>query len=405
VTETTETERALRVCYLVAYFHPFESGAERQALAQGEELVRLGHTVHVVTHAMPGVPSDEWVRGIEVHRWVRSSTRGPLFALSFVASALRALRRLRRGPGIDLIHTHQALWEGVAAGVARSGAVKGVPTVVQPAASGYYGEAEELTRTRGASVLRRLILRNDAFVAISADIERQWRALGVPAEKLVRIASGVDARHFAPGASTAGVAGLLPARPRVVFTGRLHPQKNLDVLLDAWPAVARATGASLVLVGHGDERERLEARAQALGVADRVCFTGVVPDVADVLRAADLFVLPSVAEGMSNSLLEAMATALPCVASDIGGNQDLLGSGDAGVLVADGSPERWAETLIALIADPDRRARLGAAARRQIDEVYDLRKVVARYVELYRRLLSREPRTRTTARPIGTNQE
>ena len=107
----------LRVCYLIAYFHPFESGAERQALAQGEELVRLGHTVHVVTHRMPGVPADEVVRGIRVHRWVRSSKRGPLFSVTFVAGALAALRRLRAREGFDLIHTHQALWEGVAAGL------------------------------------------------------------------------------------------------------------------------------------------------------------------------------------------------------------------------------------------------------------------------------------------------
>ena len=186
----------LRVCYLIAYFHPFES-AEQQALAQGEELVRLGHTVHVVTHRMPGVPADEVVRGIRVHRWVRSSKWGPLFSVTFVASALAALRRLRRAEGFDLIHTHQALWEGVAAGATRLGGVLSVPTVVQPASSGYYGEAEELLRTRGAGLLRRLILRNDAFVAISADIERQWLGLGVPAARMIRIASGVDSRHYA----------------------------------------------------------------------------------------------------------------------------------------------------------------------------------------------------------------
>jgi glycosyltransferase involved in cell wall biosynthesis len=388
-------DRPLRICYLVAYFHPFESGAERQALAQGSELVRLGHAVHVVTHAMPGVPAEEDVRGIRVHRRVRSSKRGPLFSLSFVASALRALVRLRRESGFDLIHTHQALWEGVAAGAARSGPLRDVPTVVQPASSGYYGEAEELARTGGAWLLRRLILRNDAFVAISADIERQWRALGVPPDRMFQIPSGVDARHYIPGPlpSDAG----LPPRPRVVFTGRLHPQKNLDVLIDAWPAVVGATSAHLVLVGQGPERERLEQKAKRLGVAASVQFRGAVADPADLLREADVFVLPSVAEGMSNSLLEAMATGLPCVASDIGGNQDLLGPGGTGVLVAGGSPEHWAETLIALLNDPNRRRRLGAAARRRVEEEYALDRVVARYVTLYRRLI--RARAHAKARP------
>jgi glycosyltransferase involved in cell wall biosynthesis len=378
----------LRVCYLIAYFHPYESGAERQALAQGTELVRLGHTVHVVTHAVPAVPPFEVVRGLKVHRCIRSVKRGPLFSVSFVASALRALRRLRARDGFDLIHTHQALWEAVAAGAARSGVLRGVPTLIQPASSGYYGEAEELARTRGAGLLRRLILRNDAFVAISADIERQWLDLGVPPSRMVRIASGVDSHHYAPGPSA--WESELPARPRVVFTGRLHPQKNLDVLIEAWPAVATATGASLVLVGHGPEGERLVAKAEALGVGDRVRFTGAIDDPADVLRAADVFALPSVAEGMSNSLLEAMATGLACAASDIGGNQDLLGPGGAGVLVADGSPTAWAEALTGLLNDPERRRRIGASARRRVDEEFALERVVPRYVALYRRLLSRD---------------
>jgi glycosyltransferase involved in cell wall biosynthesis len=231
------------------------------------------------------------------------------------------------------------------------------------------------------------VLRNDAFVAISADIERQWLDLGVPPARMTRIASGVDERHFAPG--TSALVDVLPARPRVMFTGRLHPQKNLDVLIDAWPTVARATGASLILVGHGVERERLEQRVRELGVSDRVRFLGAVDDPADALRAADVFALPSVAEGMSNSLLEAMATGLPCVASDIGGNQDLLGRDAAGVLVPGNDPRTWAEELVALLRDEERRRMLGALARARIEGEFALGKVVMRYIDLYRSLTSR----------------
>jgi len=384
----------LRVCHLVAYFYPYESGAERQALAQGVELVRNGHTVHVVTHAVPGAPAEEDLRGLRVHRCVRSSKRGPLFAPSFVASAVGALRRLR--PEYDLVHTHQALWEAVAAGVTRTGLGRrwSAPTLIQPASSGRYGEAEELARTRGAGLLRRLALRNDAVVAISADIEAEWRALGVPEAKMHRIASGVDADHFRPGGRGSGHETLgQPAGLRVMFTGRLHPQKDLDVLIDAWPAVAAATGATLVLVGQGPERERLESRADGLGVGDRVVFAGLVADPAGALRSADLFVLPSVAEGMSNSLLEAMATGLPCLASDIGGNRDLLaadprsGHPEAGVLVAGRLADDWAGALIGLLNDPARRQALGVAARRRVEGDYMMGRVVGRYVALYRGLL------------------
>jgi glycosyltransferase involved in cell wall biosynthesis len=381
---THDVQRPLRVCYVVSYFHPFESGAERQALAQGSELVRRGHSVHVVTKAIAGYPvADEEFRGVFIHRWIKTVAGGPLFALSFLTGIARALRRLRLE--IDVIHTHQALWEAVATGLSRP-LLRGTPTLVQPASAGYYGEAQELGRTRGAGALKRAILANTGFAAISAEIEREWLALGVPGGRLVRMASGVDAEHFRPGPSAVDEQ-LLP-RPRVLFTGRLHPQKNLPLLLEAWSAVGRQRAGSLILVGPGNDRQRLVELTDSLGIADRVQFTGGVDNPADYLRAADVFVLPSVAEGMSNSLLEAMATALPCAVSAIGGNTDLIEDGTTGRLVSSPTPESWTQTLLELLDDPDHARRLGAAARRRIDEHFALSVVVDRYVDIYRRMLA-----------------
>ncbi|MDG3006781.1 glycosyltransferase family 4 protein [Paludisphaera mucosa] len=370
---------------VVSYFHPFASGAERQALAQGLELVRRGHSVRVITRAVPGYPiPDEDHRGVQIHRWIRTWDRGPLFAVSFVSGLVRALRRLRGE--LDVIHTHQALWEAVAAGAARPG-LSGLPTLVQPASSGYYGEAQELLRTRGAPLLRRAILRNTHFAAISDDIAREWLALGVPPGRLTRTASGVDTDVFHPGPSLVE-ADLLP-RPRAVFTGRLHPQKNLPLLLNAWVEVARRSPANLILVGPGSDREALTALAASLGLADRVQFVGAVPSPAEHLRAADLFVLPSVAEGMSNSLLEAMATALPCVVSGVGGNTDLIAPGATGVLVPEATPEAWSGALLTLLENPDEARRLGRNALARVEAEFSLRAVVDRYVGLYRELIAR----------------
>jgi glycosyltransferase involved in cell wall biosynthesis len=378
--------RPLRVGYVVSYFHPFASGAERQALAQGLELARLGHIVHVITRSVDGYPvDDEDYQGVQIHRWVRTSSRGPLFALSFVAGVISSLRRLRGE--LDVIHTHQGLWEGVATGLGRSWLPK-IPTLVQPASSGAYGEADELLRTRAKGLLRKIILRNTAFAAISAEIERQWLDLGVPRSRMIRTCSGVDAGHFHPGASE--LESALPPRPRVLFTGRLHPQKNLPLLLEAWTDVARETDANLILLGPGSERQALMDLAVQLGIAERVHFAGAVPDPADYLRAADIFVLPSVAEGMSNSLLEAMATGLPCVVSGIGGNADLIVDGQNGRLVAAPNPPSWSSTLIELLGNRVEASRLGASARKRIEREFDLRVVVDHYVELYRRLIEED---------------
>lgn len=379
------SESPIRVCYLISHFHPRESGAERQALAQGRELVRRGHSAHVVTQFVEGLPIDDVVDGVIVHRWVRPSRLGPLFGLTFIRDVISSLRRLRSE--YDLIHTHQALWESIATGLGRD-LLDGAPVLVQPASSGYFGEAEEMSRTKGFPVLRRLSLRNQAFAAISEDIEHQWRELGVPADSIIRMASGVDAEHFRPGPST--VEDRLPPAPRVVFTGRLHPQKNLDLLVDLWPRVAEITRANLVLVGDGVERSRLEEKSRSLGVSDRISFVGAVPDPADYLRACDLFVLPSVAEGMSNSLLEAMSSGLACVASDIGGNRDLIEHERTGLLLPN-KGSAWSSALIRLIGDPQRVRAIGSAARGRIEAEFALPVVVDRYVALYRRMLAGQP--------------
>jgi len=382
-------ERPLRIGLVVSYFHPFASGAERQALAQAVELVRRGHSVRVVTRSIPGYPiNNEEHQGVQIHRWIKTWDRGPLFALSFVSSVGLALRRLRRE--LDVVHTHQALWEAVATGAARH-TLRRIPTLVQPASSGYYGEAQELRRARAAPLLHGFILRNTHFAAISGEIEREWSALGVPTHRLTRTRSGVDTDIFHPGPS-ALEDRLLP-RPRAIFTGRLHPQKNLPLLLDAWVEVARRSAANLILVGPGSDRRALMERAEALGIADRVQFVGAAASPADYLRAADLFVLPSVAEGMSNSLLEAMASALPCVVSGIGGNTDLIQHGETGLLVPSPTPEAWSTTLLDLIENPAEARRLGQAAFVRIEAEYSLRAVVDRYVALYRDLIARADRS------------
>lgn len=375
----------LRVAYVVAYFHPYQSGAEHQALLQGTELARRGHSVRVLTQ-MPegsGLPETDEVSGILVERVIRPDRRGPLFGPSFVRGIVRALRDRR--DQIDVVHTHQALWEAIGTGAAKAVGFA-PPTLVQPASSGYYGEAEELRRTRFTGILRRLILRNTAFAAISADIQRQWRTLGVPADRLHRLASGVDSRRFRPRAES-------PSRsepPVVAFTGRLHPQKNLDLLIDAWPAVARATGARLRLIGDGPERARLEARAAMLGVADSVDFVGTVADPSEALRSADLFALPSLCEGMSNSVLEALATGLPALVSNVGGNTDLVEDGINGRLLPLGDAGAWSRAIVGLIEDHGARSRMGAEARRRVEADYAIERVVDRYVRLYDRLLARD---------------
>jgi glycosyltransferase involved in cell wall biosynthesis len=372
----------LRICYCISHYHPIASGAERQAHRQAVELVRRGHRVHVLTRAVADRPECEEVDGVAIQRQIRPVELGPGFGLSFVATLCRGLWRLRGE--FDVMHCHQALWEAVASGVMCGRLRK--PSVVQPAAGGEFGEVWQLGRTRGRGLLRRWILHNSHFVAISGQIEHELCELGVPAARLTRLASGVDTDEFTPGSSS--VEPALPPRPRVIFLGRLHAQKNLRVLLQAWPAVRRDVPAVLLLAGDGPDREPLRELARTLGVADSVCFLGPVADPRDYLRAADAFVLPSVAEGMSNSLLEAMAVGVPSAVSRIGGNDDLVRHEESGLLVEAGNVAGWSRAIVRLLTDQARARQMGRAARELVEKRFSITAIVDRYVALYEWLLA-----------------
>jgi glycosyltransferase involved in cell wall biosynthesis len=142
----------------------------------------------------------------------------------------------------------------------------------------------------------------------------------------------------------------------------------------------------LSLVGDGPLRRELEALTGDLGLAGQVTFCGQVEDVSSRLAKADVFVLPSVAEGMSNALLEAMAHSLPCIASHIASNLELIRHGDNGWLVPPENAADLAQALASLVDDEALRSRLGQRARQVVDAEYSLDSVAQRYLALYRRL-------------------
>jgi glycosyltransferase involved in cell wall biosynthesis len=231
-----------------------------------------------------------------------------------------------------------------------------------------------------------MILRNSHFVAISGQIEQELAGFGVPPDRLTRLGSGVDTDLFSPGESP--LETLLPPRPRVLFLGRLHAQKNLMTLLAAWLAATSRVTASLIIAGDGPLLDELKRQSQSSGAAESVHFVGAVHNPLDYLRAADIFVLPSLAEGMSNSLLEAMSIGLPVIASRIGGNTDLVTDGTTGLLVGPHDVDGWCHAMSDLLQNVEKSKQFGHAARELVTDRYSIRVIVDQYVALYERLLS-----------------
>jgi glycosyltransferase involved in cell wall biosynthesis len=170
----------------------------------------------------------------------------------------------------------------------------------------------------------------------------------------------------------------------LLYVGRLHVEKGVDTLLDAWPRVlCQVPDGTLVLVGDGPLREDLQARG-----IPRVLFVGNVQDPLPYLQAAEVFVLPSRSEGLSGALLEAMATGLPCVATAIGGTVDVVTDGVDGWLVPANHPDALAQRLTTALLDPPERARVGLAARQRVLREFSLTDVARRLAQVYRALVA-----------------
>ena len=184
-----------------------------------------------------------------------------------------------------------------------------------------------------------------------------------------------------------------PKHFQAIFTGRLHAQKQVDLLIKAWPQVLKTAPGRLLIVGDGPLREELISLRDSLGMTDQqVAFAGRLENTADALRESDVFVLPSRAEGMSNSLLEAMATGLPSVVSAIGGNVDLVDHESTGLLVRQDTPEAWSHAILQAFRNPEGARRWGLSARDRIQRDYSIESVVDRNLIVYRRMIQNFPK-------------
>jgi glycosyltransferase involved in cell wall biosynthesis len=192
----------------------------------------------------------------------------------------------------------------------------------------------------------------------------------------------------------------LPADAALIaVVGRIEDQKGVDLLVRAVPAViGEVPRAHVLVVGDGTRRAEAEALADALGVADRVHFTGWRHDLAHVLRAVDVLALPSRWEAFGIVNLEAMAAAKPVVGFAVEGIPEVVVHGETGLLSPPGAVEDLARDLVRVLSDPDLAARLGAAGRRRFLEQFTPERMVQAHVELYEQLLNRRRGRRARAR-------
>jgi len=221
----------------------------------------------------------------------------------------------------------------------------------------------------------------DAIVANSSAARAHLEREGIAPGRIQVIANGVTVERFTP------VPGVRPVR-RILTVANLRKEKAHEVLLSAAALLAPShPDLSFVIAGDGPRAGELQAMAERLGLRDRVRFLGHVEDVPTLLGSADAFVLPSISEAFPNAAIEAMAAGLPVVASAVGGLLDLVDHGRTGLLVPPSDPAALAAAIASLEADPERAARLGAAAREDVAQRYSFDRMVRSFEDLYLRLL------------------
>lgn len=379
--------RSPRVLMVTRLFHPWVGGMERQALKLARALADDGVEVRIVTgHWFKGTPRRERIEGVDIFRnhtlWEGFGVRGLRRIGGYVYMLSLAWHLWIERNSYDLIHVHGLSYHTYVARLVGSRA--GKPVIVKLANS---GSASDITKLESGQHLAGTgwmlpgALRCDRIVALNPTIADELRLHGVDESRIVHIPNGVSVpivdRDYVERPET-----------RLLYLGRLHPQKDLTTLLEAvGRLLAAGDRVTLELVGDGPDRSRLEGEVASRGLADSVNFRGERPDPSTALAGADIMVLPSLAEGLSNALLEAMASGLPVVVSAIAGNLLLVEEGRTGLTFPPGDAQALAGALRMLVRDPGLRKELATNARGEIDARYSIGSVASRYRQLYATLL------------------
>jgi sugar transferase (PEP-CTERM/EpsH1 system associated) len=294
--------------------------------------------------------------------------------------AIRELAGLFRTHDVKIVHTHNAAphFHGAAAAL-----LAGVPVRV------HTKHGRNFPPTRNKERVNRISSwATDVVVAVSDDAANlAVRVERVNPRKVRRIWNGVDTELYSP-------RGQAETRPHVIGTvARLSVEKDQKTMLAAFRLVTREVPeARLVFAGDGLSAPELKDTAMKLGIADSVTFLGKCFDIPAVLSQFSVFTLSSVTEGISMTILEAMATGLPVVATDVGGNREIVNPPECGLIVPPREPRALADAYLALLCDPARRAKMGDAARTRIVQHFSLKKMLADYIELYEELLAKKTR-------------
>jgi glycosyltransferase involved in cell wall biosynthesis len=368
---------------LVSYeYPPVGAGAATAGRAMAKALVELGHRVVVLTGRFKGMPPHYEDQGIIVHRVPslrRRIDRSDVVEMaSFLAAGLMFVPTIVRTHQVEGAIVFFSMPCGPIGLLSRW--ICGVPYIISLRGGDVPGAEASLNFLhRFLSPIRRAVLKNSIATVANSDGLRKMAETADPFPVQV-IPNGVDTEFFVPPHSK-------PVRNdtvlRILFVGRFRQQKNLPFLFRQ-VAQLPSTTFELHLVGDGPEKERLDELARKLGIASAITWHGWLPPAAllPLYQSADCLVHPSLYEGMSNVVLEAMACGLPVIASKVPGNEELVLDGDTGFLFDLREPATLVSAL-AQLRDAGLRRGMGTSARNRAAKFCSWNNVARKYAELF----------------------
>jgi glycosyltransferase involved in cell wall biosynthesis len=383
----------LKLALVTRRYPPLIGGAERVLSYLAEALAQEGADVTVLTSRVRGTEGLPTREELPI---ASARANGRLTTLRLATSRLRFLgtwlymRNLRRWfaeNAVDLAYVSMLKHDAyVAVGMGRA---LGFPVVLRPEGAGATGDLAWQGWGNFGREIGRRCRQADGFVAISREISRELAEAGYDPARIHPLPNGVPVPDH-PWQRRADWR----AAPRAVFVGRLAPEKGLGSLIESWPAVRQTyPQARLILIGEGPERPLLEERTRSLGLTlgpdQAIDLPGAAADVNARLHAADLFVLPSLEEGMSIALLEAMALGIPLVASSIPGNRRLVSDFKHGRLATPGDPQSLARVIVEQWDGFDRAFHMSRAARSRVQQEFSIAAVARKHLALFGTLIER----------------
>jgi len=256
--------------------------------------------------------------------------------------------------------------------------------------------ADLISQNRKRKFIRKLVLSTmvDKIVTVSKNLKnRLINEIKIKPEKIIHIPNGVDTNKFNIYRKefTRKKFGFKKEDFIIGIVARLDPIKNHKTLFFTFKEIVKNyPQAKLIIVGDGPLREELKEKSYQLGINNKAIFMGERNDVPEILKTFDIFVLPSLNEGMSNTILETMATGIPVIASNVGGNPELVIDGETGFLFPTNDVESLVQKIKTYILYPELKQKHGYNARKRVEEKFSLDQMVRRYEELYLELVERK---------------